>query len=140
MTRSIFGTMALLAATTGALTACAEPARAPDAAMAGGNVTDMQMADGSPVDMTIVPLYPGAKMIDMKIMPHKEDDMTDVAFDSAADSATVRAWYLSTLEPKGFTLKAEGTALVGTDPVGKPVRIDVTPTAGGHSTGVISRG
>lgn len=139
MTRSILGTVALLAAAN-ALAACSEPARTPAAAMAGSNAMDMPMPDGAAVDMAMVPLYPGAKMIDMKIVPHEVDDMMGMAFDAPADAATVTTWYSATLASKGFKLAPQGTALVGTDPSGNPVRIDVTPAAGGHSTGVISKG
>jgi len=140
MTRPILGGAALLIAMAIPLAACSETARAPVATMAGSNAMDMPMPDGSAVDLAMVPLYPGARMIDMKIMPHEEDDMMGMAFDSPADAATVRRWYLDTLGPKGFVLSANGTALVGTDPSGKPVRIEVKPAAGGHSTGIISKG
>lgn len=140
MTRSIPGAALILAAFVMPLAACTEPASPPSAPMAGTNATDMPMPDGSAVDMAMVPMYPGSTMIDMKIMPHEEDDMTGMAFDSPADAETVRRWYIDTLGAKGFTLKEQGTMVIGTDPAGKPVRIDVKPAAAGHSTGVISKG
>ncbi len=140
MIRSIWGAVAMLTASALGLGGCTEPARSPAAAMAGGNMVDMPMPDGGAVDMAQVPLYPGSTMVDMKIMPHEEDDMMGVAFDSPADAATVRQWYLTTLVPKGFTLKEDGSALTGTDSAGNPVRIDVQPAAAGHSTGTISKG
>ncbi|WP_374125970.1 hypothetical protein [Sphingomonas sp. 28-62-11] len=140
MTRSIPRTTALLLGMSIALAACTEPARPPAQPMAGANMTDMPMPDGIAVDMAAVPMYPGSTMIDMKIMPHEEDDMTGMAFDSPADPATVRRWYIDTLGAKGFMLKEQGTTVVGTDPAGNPVHIDVKPAAAGHSTGVISKG
>ncbi|OYY67755.1 MAG: hypothetical protein B7Y47_15335 [Sphingomonas sp. 28-63-12] len=121
------------------LAGCTEPASVP-AAMAGNNAMDMPMPDGSAVDMAALPLYPGSTMIDLKIMPHEVDDMVDMAFDSPADPETVRAWYAETLGKQGYLLKADGSALAGTDAKGKPLRIDIQPAAGGHSTGTISKG
>lgn len=140
MMRSIPRTTALLLGISIALAACTEPARPPAEPMAGSNAMDMPMPDGSAVDMAAVPMYPGSTMIDMKIMPHEEDDMTGMAFDSPADAATVRRWYVDTLGAKGFKLEEQGTTVVGTDPAGKPVHIEVKPAAGGHSMGVISKG
>lgn len=140
MTRSIVGAVSLWVVVALPLGGCSEPTTTPKAAMAGGNMMDMPMPDGSAVDMAQVPLYPGAKMVDMKITPHEQDDMMDMAFDIPADAATARHWYLETLRPKGFHLAEVGTTLIGTDPSGRPVRIDVTPTPGGTSRSVISKG
>lgn len=140
MTPSIPGAALIMAALVMPLAACTEPAGTPSAPIAGTNATDMPMPDGSAVDMAMVPMYPGSTMIDMKIMPHEEDDMTGMAFDSPADAETVRRWYIATLSAKGFVLKEQGTTVVGTDPAGKPVHINVKPAAAGHSTGVISKG
>ncbi|MBY0306559.1 MAG: hypothetical protein K2W86_15575 [Sphingomonas sp.] len=140
MTRSFSLGVATLAAMAITLVGCAAPAPTSAVAMAGNNAMDMPMPDGSAVDMAALPLYPGSKMVDMKIMPHEVDDMIDLAFDSPADPATVRAWYVDTLGKQGFTLKEDGTALAGTDADGKPIRIDVQPAPGGHSTGTVSKG
>lgn len=140
MTRSFSLAGAALAAMAFMLAGCTERAAAPAAAMAGNNAMDMPMPDGRAVDMAALPLYPGSKMIDMKIMPHEADDMVDVAFDSPADPATVRSWYAETLGKQGYALKAAGSILAGTDASGNPIRIDVQPAPGGHSIGTISKG
>jgi len=107
----------------------------------GGLVLDMTAMDRPLVlEDGVLEAEAGAKMIDMKIMPHLPDDDMHVNFESPADPATVRAWYAAELGGKGFVLKAEGNGLIGTDAAGKPFGIKLQPAPGGHSRGTISKG
>lgn len=140
MTRTLFLSVASLTMIVLGSTSCTEQPSVTSSAMAGSNAMDMPMPDGRAVDMASVPLYPGSRMVDMKIAPHQPDDMVDMAYDNPANSTVVRAWYADTLSKKGFALREDGTALIGVDPAGKVIRIDIQPAANGHSTGLISRG
>lgn len=125
------------------LGACGNPAPMPTggAAMADANdMTAMPMPDGKKVDMSGVPQFPGAVMVDMKIMPHEADDMMHFNFDAPAVPATVMAWYLAELPKHGFTVAANGAALVGTDGAHNPFRLDLEAAPGGHTLGSISKG
>ena len=135
MTRSIL-TLASLSLVLGA---CSEPARVA-APAANDAMMEMDMPDGTPVDMAAVPMFPGATMVDMKIMPHMPDDAMNMNFDAPAAPGAVRDWYADTLAKKGFTLTPNAQGLAGTDPAGKPFALILEAAPGGHTLGTISKG
>lgn len=135
MARSFF---ALCALTVG-LAGCSEPSRVVAPTPANDTMMAMDMPDGSPVDMAMLPLFPGAKMIDMKIMPHMPDDEMAMNFDAPADVASVRDWYAAELAKKGFRLTANATGLAGTDPSGNNFRLVLQAAPGGHTLGMIGK-
>ena len=122
------------------LAGCSEAAHQPTPAATGDAMMAMPMPDGAMASMADVPLYPGAKMIDMKIMPHLADDMMDYNFDAPADPATVRDWFAAELGKKGYAVEPAGDSLIGSDPAGKPFRVDLRPGAQGHTIGTIAKG
>lgn len=129
----------LTAILLGTLAACGGDDRTPVANVAGAD--DMPMPDGSRADMAAIKLYPGSVMRQSaKIMPHEIDDMTHFSFVSPAAPDVVRAWFAGDLARGGYRLKPDGGSLVGTDPQGKPFRLDLADAPGGRTMGVISKG
>jgi len=122
------------------IAACGSPPQQTPSAMAAKG-DDVPMPDGSKADMTAIKLFPGSTMRkSMKIMPHEADDMMDFSFNSPAPPAQVRDWFAGELGSAGYKLTAKGNSLIGTDPGGKPFRLDLTDAPGGHAMGVISKG
>lgn len=138
MTRSMLFVLAAVLPLAG----CNGPAATPTSPPATSSVdamNDMDMPDGSPVDLASVPLYPGANMVDMKIMPHMPVDAMSINFDAPAAPGVVRDWYLAELGTKGFKLQSDATGLAGTDPTGNAVHIALEAAPGGHTLGTISK-
>ncbi len=141
MTRSNFFALALSVPLALPLLACSEPGRQVAApANAATAMTEMDMPDGTPVDMAAVPTYPGSRMVDAKIMPHMPDDMMSMSYDTPAAPAVVLAWYAAELGKQGYFLDESAKTLSGTDAKGKAIRVDTEETAGGHSLVTISKG
>lgn len=138
MTRSILLALAVALPLAGCNGPAATTSPTP-AATSADAMNQMDMPDGSPVDMASVPLYPGAKMVDMKIMPHMPVDAMAINFDAPAAPGVVRDWYAAQLGAKGFKLQPDATGLAGTDPSGGAVHIALEAAPGGHTFGTISK-
>lgn len=126
-----------------ALAACGNPAPMPSggAAMADGNdMMAMPMPDGRSIDMGKVPQFPGAVMVDMKIMPHEEADMMAFSFNAPASPAVVRDWYKAELAKAGFSVTEQGENLVGVGPDRAPFRLTLKAAPEGHTLGVVGKG
>lgn len=122
------------------LAACSETGPAAKATASADAMNQMDMPDGTPADMNAVPLYPGSKMVDMKIMPHLADDAMTVNFDSPVTPDLVRAWYLAELPKKGFAVAAEEDGIAGKGPDGHTLRITLEAAPDGHTLGAIIKG
>lgn len=123
------------------LAGCNGPATVAPARTASSDaMNQMDMPDGSPVDMTSVPFYPGAKMVDVKIMPHEPADAMTMNFDAPAAPSVVRDWYVTELGAKGFKLSPDGNGLAGTTPAGGLIHIKLDAAPGGHTLGAIVKG
>ncbi|MFM9829309.1 MAG: hypothetical protein ACKVOB_11295 [Sphingomonas sp.] len=144
MIRTSLGSSALaLAPLALALAGCGSPAPMPTGGAAMVDTNDMMsmpMPDGRRVDMTKVPEFPGAVMVDMKIMPHEADDMMGYSFDAPSPPADVIAWYKAALPKAGFSVTDDKGALVGVGPDRAPFRLDLKSAPGGHTIGTISKG
>ncbi len=125
------------------LAGCGNPGPMPtgSGAMADANgMMAMPMPDGRRIDMGKVPQFPGAVMVDMKIMPHQEADMMEYSFNAPAPPAVVRDWYQRELAKAGFSTTKQGDDLVGVGPDRAPFRLTLKAAAGGHTLGVVGKG
>ncbi|OYY67754.1 hypothetical protein [Sphingomonas sp. 28-63-12] len=101
--------------------------------------------NSSDFDLNGVHLYPGSTISGMNIVAHDGKNGSDksqvrITFDSPAAPAIVRDWFFDKLGKAKFTLTKDGTGLTGKDDEKKPFKLELTPAANGHSTGVIVAG
>lgn len=134
-------TLIVLGALSGALAGCGSPAPMPTGGAAMANaMTDMPMPDGRRIEMGQVPQFPGAVMVDMKIMPHQPADMMDFSFDAPARPADVLAWYKVELPKAGYSVTEQAGDLIGVGPGRAPFRLALKSAPDGHTIGTISKG
>lgn len=101
--------------------------------------------DASSVDFNGVHLYPGSTVSTFNIDASGDDKeggngKARIGFDSPADPAMVRDWFADQLGKVGFTLKAQGNSLIGTDNDNKPFRLDLEPAGPGKTKGMVIAG
>lgn len=107
--------------------------------------------DAKNVEFNGVHLYPGSTVNSFNIDAGGDDDQADgngaasdgkvrIGFESPADLATVREWFVTRLNKADFALKVEGNSLIGTDDEKKPFRIDFEPAGSGRTKAVVVAG
>lgn len=101
--------------------------------------------DANNVEFNGVHLYPGSTVSTFDLNASGDDKeggngKVRIGFESPADPATVRDWFAERLGKVGFTLKAQGNSLVGTDDEKKPFRIDLEPAGAGKAKGMVIAG
>lgn len=101
--------------------------------------------DASNVEFNGVHLYPGSTVssFNLDALGDGKDEgkgKVRIGFESPADPAVVRDWFAERLGKVGFTLKAEGNSLVGTDDDKEPFRMDLEPAGAGKSKGMVTAG
>lgn len=101
--------------------------------------------DASNVEFNGVHLYPGSTVSSFNLdasgdSKEESKGKVRIGFDSPADPTTVRDWFAERLGKVGFTLKAEGNSLIGTDDEKKPFRIDFEPAGPGESKAMVTAG
>ncbi|MBY0582458.1 MAG: hypothetical protein K2P68_05995 [Sphingomonas sp.] len=105
-----------------------------------GAMMDMPKPDGRSFDVKALPMYPGATMIDMKIMAHTTPDAMAYSFAAPAPLATVHDWFKDALPKAGLAVTEQGEDFTGTDKDGKMFRLDLARAAGDTTTGTITSG
>ncbi|MBY8825914.1 hypothetical protein [Sphingomonas colocasiae] len=97
--------------------------------------------DADNFDIGGVKLYPGSKVTAMNIDAAKKGETKDsvtIAFDSPADAATVKAWFLEKMKAESFTVAEAATGLSGKTDDGNAFTLTLTQGAAGSSTGSIA--
>lgn len=97
--------------------------------------------DADNFDIGGVKLYPGSNVTSMNIdaaEKGKVGDAVTIAFDSPADAATVKAWFLEKMKAESFTVAEAATGLSGKTDDGDAFTLTLTPGATGHSNGTIN--
>jgi len=96
--------------------------------------------DADNFDIGGVKLYPGSTVTAMNIDAGKKAGNADtvrISFDSPADPATVKAWFVEKMKAESFTVADAATGLSGKTDDGDAFTLTLTPGATGHSTGTI---
>lgn len=96
--------------------------------------------DGNDIEFNGVHLYPGSKITGMNVDASGDNGTVHIAFDSPANSATVRRWFETKLTGAGFTLHDQGDGLAGTTDEKKPFSLKLRPDGNGHAKGMITVG
>ena len=97
--------------------------------------------DADNFDIGGVKLYPGSKVTAMNIDTGKKakvGDTVTIAFDSPADVATVKAWFIEKMKAESFTLAEAATGISGKTDEGDAFTLTLTPGAAGQSKGAIN--
>lgn len=105
-----------------------------------GAMTDMPQPDGRSFVPHMLPLYPGSKMVDMKIMAHTSPDNMAYSFASPAPLPTVRAWYKDALAKAGITATQTKGGFTGKDTAGAPFVLALDQGPDGRTMGTITSG
>lgn len=103
-------------------------------------MTDMPQPDGRSFVPHMLPLYPGSKMVDMKIMAHTSPDDMAYSFASPAPLPTVRAWYKDALAKAGIAATETNGGFTGKDTSGAPFVLALDKAPDGRTTGTITSG
>jgi hypothetical protein len=96
--------------------------------------------DADNFDIGGVKLYPGSTVTAMNIDAGKKGqnaDTVSIVFDSPADAATVKAWFLEKMKAERFTVAEAATGISGKTDDGDAFTLTLAPGATGHSKGTI---
>ena len=98
--------------------------------------------DADDFDLNGVPLYPGSTVDTVDIAAGNRDRQGQqqglrLGFTSPAGPDRVRDWFDQRLGKAGFTLRRDGSGLIGTTKDRKPFRLDLAPADATHSKGTI---
>lgn len=96
--------------------------------------------DAENFDLNGVHLYPGSTIETVDVRGDDNDGRVRIAFASPANTNTVRDWFAGRLNKAGFTLRSEGSTLVGTDDENKPFRMELNADGAERAKGTIVLG
>ena len=103
-------------------------------------MTDMPQPDGRSFVPHMLPLYPGSKMVDMKIMAHTQPDDMAYSFTSPAALDAVRSWYRGALAKAGITATETATGFMGKDKSVAAFVLALSDGPNGATSGTITSG
>jgi hypothetical protein len=100
--------------------------------------------DADNFDIDGVKLYPGSKVISMKVdqvmrsagSSDNKKGSVRIGFDAPATPDVVKTWFLEELKGNDkFTVSPTGSGFAGTNEDGDPFTLDLRPGTTGHTTG-----
>lgn len=138
MRRPMLATAALTLLPLGACSSGGTPTSEAMPMNSANAMMDMPRPDGRSFDVHSLPVYPGSKMADMKIMAHTAPDDMAYSFSSPAPLATVHDWFKQTLPARGYRLTEQGNGFAGTDSQGKMFQLELGDGPHGTTLGTIT--